>query len=115
MLLNASARQLGNAKGAFTNAYSPKGIFSLGLCAASALGTGALAAPPASGPCSLVAALGDDAFSSVLGANTGNGFATLTVRKGGTAYVFKIYSRLRDIPQQMAIEKALAINVLAML
>ena len=63
-----------------------------------------------------VAALGDDAFYTVLGSKTGDSaFATLTVKKGGTAYMFKVYSRLRGVPEQMSIEKALATNVLAAL
>jgi hypothetical protein len=61
-----------------------------------------------------VAALGDDAFFFVLGEKivTG-GMATLTVKKGGTAYVFKVYTKLRSVPEQMTIEKTLAVGVLA--
>jgi hypothetical protein len=36
----------------------------------------------------------------------------LTVKKGNTAYVFKVYSKLRSVPEQMTIEKTLATNAL---
>ena len=152
------------------NAHPSKDILALGICAAILIGSTALAAPPSSGPCSLltsaqigsalgvtvgdampiattgcswvapnyivsvslwdagkwermkaplpgatrtpVAALGDDAFYSVLESNPGAGFATLTVKKGNTAYVFKVYSKLRSVPEQMTIEKTLATNAL---
>ena len=152
------------------NAHLPKHILAFGICAAPLMGSTALAAPPSSGPCSLltsaqissalgvtvgdampiattgcswaapgfittvsladaskwdrmkapfpgatrtpVAALGDDAFYTVLESSPGAGFATLSVKKGTTAYMFKVYSKLRAVPEQMAIEKTLAANAL---
>ena len=151
------------------NVPLPKEILAFGLCAATLMGAPALAAPPSSGPCSLLssaqissavgvtvgdampiattgcswvapnyiitvslwgagnwermktplpgatrtpAALGDDAFYSVLESKPGAGFATLTVKKGNTAYVFKVYSKLRSVAEQMTIEKTLATNAL---
>jgi hypothetical protein len=63
-----------------------------------------------------VAGLGDDAFYTVLGERIGSdGMATLTVRKGGTAYVFKVYTKRRTVLEQVSIEKSLAADVLATL
>jgi hypothetical protein len=63
-----------------------------------------------------VTALGDDAFFTVLGENIGaDGMATLAVRKGGSAYVFKVYTKLRSVREQVSIEKSLAAEVLATL
>jgi hypothetical protein len=63
-----------------------------------------------------VAALGDDAFFTVLGEKIGaGGMPILTVKRGGTAYVLKVYTRLRSVSEQMAIERRLAANLLAAL
>ncbi len=63
-----------------------------------------------------VDALGDDAFFTVLGEKIStDGMATLAVRKGGTAYMFKVYTKLRSVPEQVSIEKSLATEVLATL
>jgi hypothetical protein len=56
--------------------------------------------------------LGDDAFFST-GGSPSKQFATLTVKKGNTAYVFHAYGV--DLSQQMSIEKGLAGSVLARL
>lgn len=60
-----------------------------------------------------VAALGDDAFLTTLGRPTEKQFATLSVKKGNTAYVFKVYGP--SVSDQTSMEKALAGNVLAKL
>jgi hypothetical protein len=61
---------------------------------------------------SSVSGLGDDAFSSTMGTSTQ--YAVLTVKKGATAYVFKVYGV--DSPSdQLSIEKTLAADVLAAL
>jgi hypothetical protein len=63
-----------------------------------------------------ISGLGDDAFSSV--ASTADGsqaFATLSVLKGNTAFEIKVYSKLRSAPDQLAIEKTLAADILASL
>lgn len=59
-----------------------------------------------------VAGLGEDAFFSTAG-SVPKQFTTLTVKKGTTAYVFRIYGI--DEPAQRAAEKTLAANVLAKL
>jgi hypothetical protein len=59
-----------------------------------------------------VAGLGDDAFFTTLG-SADKQFATLTVKKGSTAYVIKVYGG--NAADQMAKEKTLAANVLAKL
>jgi hypothetical protein len=61
---------------------------------------------------SAVPGLGDDAFSSTMG--TTKQFAVLSVKKGATAYVFKVYG-VDGASDQLAIEKKLAANVLAAL
>lgn len=61
---------------------------------------------------SSVAGLGDDAFFSTMG-SAEKQFTTLTVKKGDTAYVIKIYGG--SAAEQMSKEKTLAGNVLAKL
>jgi hypothetical protein len=56
-----------------------------------------------------VSGLGDDAFFSAMGDN--GRFTTLTVKKGATAYVLKVYGV--DEAKQRSAEQALAVNVLA--
>ena len=61
---------------------------------------------------SSVSGLGDDAFSSTMG--TSKQFAVLSVKKGATVYLFKVYGV--DSPSdQLSIEKTLAADVLAAL
>jgi len=59
-----------------------------------------------------VAGLGDDAFFSTMG-SAEKQFTTLTVKKGSTAYVIKVYGG--NATDQMSKEKTLAGNVLAKL
>ena len=59
-----------------------------------------------------VAGLGDDAFFSTIGA-PGKQLATLSVKKGKTAYIFHVYGGI--LSDQMTMEKALASAVLAKL
>jgi hypothetical protein len=61
---------------------------------------------------SSVSGLGDDAFSSTMG--TGKQLVVLSVKKGATAYRFKVYGV--DSPSdQLSIEKTLAADVLTTL
>jgi hypothetical protein len=62
---------------------------------------------------SSVSGLGDDAFYSTLGSASGKQVATLTVKKGSTAYLIKVYGPI--VAEQMSMEKTLAGNVLAKL
>jgi hypothetical protein len=61
---------------------------------------------------SSVAGLGDDAFFSTMG-SAEKQFTALTVKKGSTAYVIKVYGG--NAAEQMSREKTLAGNVLAKL
>ena len=58
-----------------------------------------------------VSGLGDDAFFTTLGAAPGKETATLSLKKGGTAYLIKVYGG--TVSDQMSMEKTLAGNVLA--
>jgi len=58
-----------------------------------------------------VSGLGDDAFYTTMGPASGKQTATLTVKKGSTAYLIKVYGP--NVTDQMSMEKALAGNVLA--
>jgi hypothetical protein len=58
-----------------------------------------------------VSGLGDDAFYTTLGPASGKQIATLSVKKGSTAYLIKVYGP--NVTDQMSMEKALAGNVLA--
>jgi hypothetical protein len=60
---------------------------------------------------SSVSGLGDDAFYTTLGPGSGKQIATLTVKKGSTAYLIKVYGP--SVTEQMSMEKTLAGNVLA--
>jgi hypothetical protein len=62
---------------------------------------------------SSVSSLGDDAFSSTMGPASGKQTATLAVKKGRTAYLFKVYGP--SVSEQMSMEKALAGDALAKL
>ena len=62
---------------------------------------------------SSVSGLGDDAFYSTMGPASGKQIATLTVKKGSTAYLIKVYGP--SVTEQMSMEKTLAGNVLAKL
>ncbi|HTY94932.1 MAG TPA: hypothetical protein VMC02_13640 [Steroidobacteraceae bacterium] len=60
--------------------------------------------------------LGDDAFFSVLGSKGGSAsFTTLSIRKGRTAYVVKVYSSLHAASELMSMETTLGKEVLARL
>lgn len=58
-----------------------------------------------------VSGLGDDAFYTTLGSASGHQIATLSVKKGSTAYLIKVYGP--NVTDQMSMEKTLAGNVLA--
>jgi len=58
-----------------------------------------------------VSGLGDDAFYTTMGSAPDKQFATLSVKKGSTAYVIKVYGP--SVMDQMSMEKTLAGNVLA--
>ena len=58
-----------------------------------------------------VSGLGDDAFYTTMGPASGKQTATLTVKKGSTAYLIKVYGP--NVTDQMSMEKTLAGNVLA--
>ncbi len=58
-----------------------------------------------------VSGLGDDAFYTTLGSASGNQIATLSVKKGSTAYLIKVYGP--NVTDQMSMERTLAGNVLA--
>lgn len=60
-----------------------------------------------------VAGLGDDAFFTTMGAASDKQFVTLSVKKGSTAYVIKVYGP--SVSEQMSMEKTLAGNVLGKL
>jgi hypothetical protein len=60
-----------------------------------------------------VSGLGDDAFYTTLGPASGKQIATLSVKKGSTAYLIKVYGP--SVTDQMSMEKTLAGNVLAAL
>ena len=53
-----------------------------------------------------VSGLGDDAFYTTMGPASGKQTATLTVKKGSTAYLIKVYGP--NVTDQMSMEKALA-------
>jgi hypothetical protein len=57
-----------------------------------------------------VAGLGDDAFLTTIG-KPDKQFVTLSVKKGATAYVFKVYGV--SAPRQASMENTLAADVLA--
>jgi hypothetical protein len=61
---------------------------------------------------SSVSGLGDDAFSSTMGA--GKQLVVLSVKKGATAYRFKVYG-VDSASDQLSIEKTLAADVLSTL
>lgn len=58
-----------------------------------------------------VSGLGDDAFYTTMGPASGKQFATLSIKKGSTAYLIKVYGP--SVTEQMSMEKTLAGNVLA--
>jgi hypothetical protein len=60
-----------------------------------------------------VSGLGDDAFYTTMGPGSGKQFVTLSVKKGATAYLIKVYGP--PVTDQMSMEKALAGNVLSKL
>jgi hypothetical protein len=60
-----------------------------------------------------VSGLGDDAFYTTMGPASGKQIATLSVKKGSTAYLIKVYGP--SVTDQMSMEKTLAGNVMAAL
>jgi hypothetical protein len=58
-----------------------------------------------------VSGLGDDAFYTTMGSASSKQFVTLSIKKGSTAYLIKVYGP--SISEQMSMEKTLAGNVLA--
>lgn len=60
-----------------------------------------------------VSGLGDDAFYTTMGSASTKQFATLSIKKGSTAYLIKVYGP--SLSEQMSMEKTLAGNVLAKL
>jgi hypothetical protein len=58
-----------------------------------------------------VSALGDDAFYTTMGAASGKQFVTLSIKKGSTAYLIKVYGPA--VADQTSMEKTLAGDVLA--
>jgi hypothetical protein len=60
-----------------------------------------------------VSGLGDDAFYTTMGPASGKQIATLSVKKGSTAYLIKVYGP--TVTEQMSMEKTLARNVVATL
>jgi hypothetical protein len=60
-----------------------------------------------------VSGLGDDAFYTTMGPASGKQLATLSVKKGITAYLIKVYGP--SVTDQMSMEKTLAGNLLAVL
>lgn len=60
-----------------------------------------------------ISGLGDDAFYTTLGPASGKQIATLSVKKGSTAYLIKVYGP--SVTDQMSMEKTLAGNVMAAL
>lgn len=60
-----------------------------------------------------VPGLGDDAFYTTMGPASGKQFVTLSVKKGSTAYLIKVYGP--NVTEQMSMEKTLAGNVLSKL
>ena len=61
----------------------------------------------------VVSGLGDDAFYTTIGSASVKQFATLSIKKGSTAYLIKVYGP--SVSEQMSMEKTLAGNVLAKL
>src|ERR1700729_739439 len=60
-----------------------------------------------------ISGLGDDAFYTTLGPASGKQIATLSVKKGSTAYLIKVYGP--SVTDQMSMEKTLAGSVLTKL
>jgi hypothetical protein len=61
----------------------------------------------------LVSGLGDDAILTTMGPASGKQFVTLSVKKGATAYLFKVYGP--TAAEQISMEKTLASDVLGKL
>ncbi|HEY2780596.1 MAG TPA: hypothetical protein VGI90_07470 [Steroidobacteraceae bacterium] len=60
-----------------------------------------------------VSGLGDDAIITTVGPASGKQFVTLSVKKGATAYLFKVYGP--TAAEQISMEKTLAGNALGKL
>ena len=92
---------------------APHMIVTLSLWDGSAGGWSKMKAPLPGMSKDSVSGLGDDAILSTLGPADGKQFATLSVKKGNTAYLFKVYGP--TLAEQISMEKTLAGNVLAKL
>ncbi len=91
---------------------APHMIVTLSLWDGSASGWSKMKTPIAGMEKTPVAGLGDDAVVTTLG-TAPKQFVTLSVKKGGTAYLFKVYGP--SPTEQLSMEKTLAANVLAKL
>ena len=91
---------------------APHMIVSLSLWDGSASGWSKIKIPLPGVTKTAVPGLGDDAIFSTLGP-AAKQFVTLSVKKGGTAYLFKVYGP--TVTEQMTMEKTLAGDVLAKL
>jgi hypothetical protein len=92
---------------------APHMIVTLSLWDGSAAGWGKLKAPFPGMNKSPVSGLGDDALMTTMGPASGKQFVTLSVKKGATAYLFKVYGP--TAAEQITMEKTLAGNVLTKL
>ena len=90
----------------------PHMIVSVSLWDGSASGWGKIKTPLPGVTKTSVSGLGDDAIFSTLGP-ADKQFVTLSVKKGNTAYLFKVYGP--TVTEQMTMEKTLAGDVLAKL
>lgn len=91
---------------------APHMLVTLSLWDGSASGWGKIKMPLPGVTKTSVSGLGEDAIFSTLGP-AAKQFVTLSVKKGGTAYLFKVYGP--TVTEQMTMEKTLAGNVLAKL
>jgi hypothetical protein len=90
----------------------PHMVVSVSLWDGSANGWGKIKMPLPGVTKTSVSGLGDDALFSILGP-ADKQFVTLSVKKGNTAYLFKVYGP--TVTEQMTMEKTLAGNALAKL
>ena len=92
---------------------APHMIVSLSLWDGSASGWGKMKASIAGINKTPISGLGDEAVMSTMGPADGKQFVTLSVKKGSTAYLFKVYGPTAS--EQISMEKTLAGDVLAKL
>jgi hypothetical protein len=91
---------------------APHMLVSVSLWDGSASGWGKIKTPLPGVTKTPVPGLGDDAIFSTLG-SAAKQFVTLSVKKGNTAYLFKVYGP--TVTEQMTMEKTLAGDVLSKL